>query len=100
MFGFFVITPFHDWLPYLLVVASSSFIYVAVADLIPQLQRRLAWRQTAAQLGWFAVGLAIAALANMAHSLIGHEHGHDHDHDHEHEHAHEPAPQPAPGQAK
>ena len=27
--------------PYLLVVASSSFIYVAVADLIPQLQRRL-----------------------------------------------------------
>ena len=33
----------------LLVVASSSFIYVAVADLIPQLQHRLTLRETAAR---------------------------------------------------
>ena len=26
---------------------SSSFVYVAVADLLPQLQRRLPWRETA-----------------------------------------------------
>jgi zinc and cadmium transporter len=47
----------------LLVIASSSFIYVAVADLIPQLQHRLTWRQTAAQLAWLAGGLLIVVLA-------------------------------------
>ena len=49
--------------PYLLVVASSSFIYVAVADLIPQLQHRLSPKETAAQLAWLASGLAIVILA-------------------------------------
>lgn len=79
VFGYFVIHPFETWLPYLLVVASSSFIYVAVADLIPQLQRRLAWSDTAAQLGWFAVGLAVAATANLAHDAIGESPGHAHE---------------------
>jgi zinc and cadmium transporter len=32
---------------------------VAVADLLPQLQQRLAWRQTLAQIGWLAAGLAV-----------------------------------------
>ena len=44
--------------PYLLVVAASSFIYVAVADLIPQLQHRLPLKETAAQLAWLVAGLA------------------------------------------
>lgn len=89
--GYFVIQPFEAWLPYLLVVASSSFIYVAVADLIPQLQRRLAWRETLVQVAWLAAGLgviaAIAALSpGHSHGGEGHE-GHDHG-DHEgHDHA-------------
>jgi zinc and cadmium transporter len=45
--------------PFLLVAASSSFIYVAVADLIPQLQRRLPLRETWLQLLWLSAGLAI-----------------------------------------
>jgi len=36
---------------------------VAVADLIPQLQRRLPWRETALQLLWLAVGMGIVVLA-------------------------------------
>ncbi len=39
--GWWLVDRLHDYLPYFLVVASSSFIYVALADLIPQLQRRL-----------------------------------------------------------
>jgi zinc and cadmium transporter len=61
--GYFVVGPWEALFPYLLVVAASSFIYVAVADLLPQLQRRLPWRETAAQLLWLAVGLAIVMLA-------------------------------------
>jgi zinc and cadmium transporter len=41
------------------VVAASCFIYIAVADLLPQLQRRLPWRETAAQLAWLGAGLAL-----------------------------------------
>jgi len=41
------------------VVASSSFVYVAVADLIPQLQHRLSLKDTVSQLLWLAGGLVI-----------------------------------------
>jgi len=61
--GYFVVGPWQALFPYLLVAASSSFIYVAVADLLPQLQRRLSLRETASQLAWLAAGLAIVVLA-------------------------------------
>jgi zinc and cadmium transporter len=67
--GYFVAGPWEAMFPYLLMVAASSFIYVAVADLMPQLQRRLSWRDTAAQLGWLAAGLAVVVVAmQMLHS--------------------------------
>jgi zinc and cadmium transporter len=83
--GYFVIQPFDAFLPFLLVVAASSFIYVAVADLIPQLQRRLAWRETATQLTWLGVGLGLT----MILSGLTHEHGHE---GHAHDQAHDDAP--------
>jgi zinc and cadmium transporter len=61
--GYFVVGPWEAAFPYLLVVAASSFIYVAVADLIPQLQHRLSLRATLAQLAWLAVGLALVVVA-------------------------------------
>ena len=61
--GYFIVGPWEALFPYLLVVASSSFIYVAVADLIPQLQHRLTLRETVAQLAWLAAGLGIVLLA-------------------------------------
>ncbi|MCH7342066.1 ZIP family metal transporter [Pelomonas sp. CA6] len=70
LLGYFLVGPWQDLFPYLLVVASSSFVYVAVADLIPQLQRRLPWRETAAQLLWLAIGIGTVLL------LVGSQHGH------------------------
>ena len=61
--GYFIVGPWESLFPYLLVVASSSFIYVAVADLIPQLQHRLTLKQTVAQLAWLGGGLLIVVLA-------------------------------------
>ena len=61
--GYYLVGDWKDMLPYLLVVASSSFVYVAVADLLPQLQRRLPLRETLSQLSWLAGGLAIVVLA-------------------------------------
>ena len=64
--GYFVVGPWEALFPYLLVGASSSFVYVAVADLLPQLQRRLPLRETLAQLAWLGGGLAIVIFATGA----------------------------------
>ena len=66
--GYYLIGPFKDYLPYMMVVAASSFVYVAVADLIPQLQKRLSWRETALQIVWLVVGLVmIASIVHLIH---------------------------------
>jgi len=57
--GYVLVGPWQALFPYLLVAASSSFIYVSVADLLPQMQRRLPWRETFSQLAWLACGLLI-----------------------------------------
>ena len=61
--GYFLVGPWTELFPYLLVIAASSFIYVAVADLIPQLQHRLTLRETLWQLAWLGTGLGLIALA-------------------------------------
>jgi zinc and cadmium transporter len=66
--GYVLIEPWQAYLPYLMVVAASSFVYVAVADLIPQLQKRLNTRDTALQIFWLAVGLGlIASIVSVLH---------------------------------
>jgi zinc and cadmium transporter len=66
--GYVLVGQLHDWLPYFLAVASSSFVYVALADLIPQLQKRLSARETAAQIAWLLAGMGIVmAVSRLAH---------------------------------
>lgn len=67
--GYLLVGPWEALFPYLLVAASSSFVYVAVADLIPQLQRRLPWRDTALQLAWLAAGMSLTSLVL---AVVGH----------------------------
>jgi zinc and cadmium transporter len=64
--GFWLVDQLQDYLPYFLVVASSSFIYVALADLIPQLQKRLNAAQTAAQIAWLLAGIGLVTLVSIA----------------------------------
>jgi zinc and cadmium transporter len=68
--GYWLVNQLQDYLPYFLVMVSSSFIYVALADLIPQLQKRLSFKQTAAQVFWLAMGIAMVTLVS------GLSHGH------------------------
>ena len=70
--GYLVVDVLHEQLPFFLVVASSSFIYVALADLIPQLQKRLSTRETLAQVFW--LGFGIAAVLVVAALSGGHTH--------------------------
>ena len=64
--GLWLLEQLQDYLPYFLVMASSSFIYVALADLIPQLQKRLSLTQTLAQIGWLFTGMALVTVVSLA----------------------------------
>ena len=70
MVGYWLVNQLQDYLPYFLVIVSSSFIYVALADLIPQLQKHLNLKQTIAQIAWLAIGIAMVTFAS------GFAHGH------------------------
>ena len=68
LLGFWLVDQLQDYLPYFLVVASSSFVYVALADLIPQLQRQLNARETAVQITWLLAGIFLVKLVSgLAH---------------------------------
>ena len=67
--GFFLVAQLEAYLPFFLAIASSSFLYVALADLIPQLQKQLSARETAAQILWLGVGIGMVTLVSgLAHS--------------------------------
>jgi zinc and cadmium transporter len=60
--GYALVDQLYDYLPFFLIIASSSFIYVALADLIPQLQKRVTPRETAAQIAWLLFGIGLVTL--------------------------------------
>jgi zinc and cadmium transporter len=71
--GYALLEQLHGILPYMLAIASSSFIYVALADLIPQLQKRLSSRETTAQIVWLLSGIAlVSGVSTLAHTFAAH----------------------------
>ena len=67
--GYVLVEQLYAYLPFFLILASSSFMYVALADLIPQLQKRVSPRETAAQIVWLLAGIALVTLiSGLAHS--------------------------------
>jgi zinc and cadmium transporter len=52
-------------IPYAVAVAAASFIYVAVADLIPGLHRRVSLRESTTQVVLILLGIAVIALVEQ-----------------------------------
>ncbi len=88
--------------PYLGPIAAGGFIYVACADLVPELHKRARGRQLPATLIALALGITVvtalpALVGGHAHghaghghdALEGHEHGEDAGHDDEHDGEHD-----------
>ncbi len=63
LLGYFALRSTLDVLPYAISVAAASLIYVAVADLIPSLHRRVDPRAGLAQLLLIGCGVAVIAAA-------------------------------------
>lgn len=67
--GYTLVREIEDFLPFFLVLASSSFAYVALADLIPQLQKKLGLGSTVAQVVWLLSGVAlVTVVSGLAHA--------------------------------
>jgi len=67
LLAYFAFADMATALPYLMALASASFLYVAVADLIPGLHQRLEWHVTLQQLLLISTGIGVIALTQ--HSL-------------------------------
>jgi len=64
--GYFVLDALEELLPYALLLAASSFIYIALSDLLPEMMRRSRLAQSLPQVGLVLLGVAIAALIGTA----------------------------------
>jgi zinc and cadmium transporter len=68
LLGYFFLADAMEVLPFVLVLAASSFVYIALADLVPSMQRGARSQEWIPQLGWLALGVAlIAILSGQTH---------------------------------
>lgn len=70
--GYLIVGQLAGWLPMLLVLAASSFAYVALSDIIPQLNRPKGLRQTIVQLSCLLFGSLLVSAAVMVAGGHGH----------------------------
>ena len=70
--AYFSLENLHSSLPFFLALAASSFIYIAVADLIPTLHKKTDIKTSMQQIVLIAAGVfLICYLHDIAHSLGG-----------------------------
>lgn len=62
--AYYSLADMQQALPYVLAVAASSFIYIAVADLIPGLHKRVEFAATVQQIGLILLGVVVIYLAH------------------------------------
>lgn len=65
MAGHFALDGAQSAVPYVLVVAAASFIYIAVADLVPELHRHRRFRDAAGQLALLLAGIATVHVVGL-----------------------------------
>lgn len=67
--GYIALDTAKEVLPFVLVLAASSFIYIALADLVPGMQKQRRRSESAVQIGLLLLGIGlIAAATSFAHS--------------------------------
>ncbi len=66
--SYFALASMHAALPFVLAISAASFIYIALADILPGLQKRLKPLDSLLQLGLFLAGILTIALMQHTHS--------------------------------
>ncbi len=68
--GYFVLDTSQALLPYALVIAAASFVYIALSDLLPEMMRRQPLSTSLPEVGLVLAGVALAGV------LMGALHAH------------------------
>ena len=63
--GYFILGYVHAFIPYALAIAAASFIYIAVADLVPGLHRHIDSKSSFSQLGLMLLGVFTVVLQHQ-----------------------------------
>ncbi len=63
--GYFALDDARDATPYVLVLAAASFIYIAVADLIPEMHRRSDIRSSVVQIVFISAGIGTILVSHL-----------------------------------
>jgi zinc and cadmium transporter len=64
--AYYGLSEFDQILPYVLAISAASFIYIAVADLIPGLHKKSELKETLQQVMLIAIGVTIIFFAHEA----------------------------------
>jgi zinc and cadmium transporter len=67
LLGYFTLDRASGLIPYVLVFAASGFIYIAVSDLMPQMQRRATVKESVPQVLLIGVGVLIVVFLTHGH---------------------------------
>jgi zinc and cadmium transporter len=67
LLGYFTLDKASGLIPYVLVFASSGFIYIAVSDLMPQMQRRATLRESVPQVLLIGAGVLLVLFLTAKH---------------------------------
>lgn len=62
VFGYFALQVGQAWLAYVITVAAASFVYIALADLVPDMQRQRKTRASMLQFALMCLGIGLIAL--------------------------------------
>ncbi|MGE0357915.1 MAG: ZIP family metal transporter [Burkholderiales bacterium] len=65
LLGYFALSAAEQWVPRVLAISAAGMLYVAVADLIPGLQRRTRLAESAAQVAFIALGVLTLWLVHL-----------------------------------
>jgi zinc and cadmium transporter len=67
--GYFALASVKELLPFAVMVAAASFIYIALADLVPDMQRQRKTPESMVQLGLLALGIVcMAVISGWVHA--------------------------------
>jgi zinc and cadmium transporter len=65
--GYFALSAFIHWVPYVLCVSAASFIYIALADLVPGRRRRKALGELLLESAIIAAGVFTIVVITVGH---------------------------------
>lgn len=68
LLGYIAFHEAHEFVPYVMALSAASFIYIALADLSPELHKQTKWSHSLQQMGVLLLGVAVIMFVSHFHA--------------------------------